>query len=113
MCIQSYLTSGTRRPSDVRGLKGTGSAKSNRHDDDYWERLKGQFENCEYDHTGAYSEYGPKRVNGVTELEARMENTEKNLNSVTYQHMNHLDEFNPRSSDRLLHLTKLKFGAVK
>ena len=97
----------------MRGLKGTGRARSNRHDDAYWQRLRRQFENCEYDHTGAYSEYGPRRVNGVTEIEERMEHTEANLNSKTYQHMKHLGEFHPRSSDRLLHLSKLKFGVVK
>ena len=96
----------------MRGLSGTGRARSNRHDEAYWDRLRRQFQNCEYDHSGAYAEYGPRRVNGVTEIEIRMENTEQNLNSATYQHMNHLGEFHPKASDRLLHLTKLKF-AVK
>lgn len=40
----------------MRANAGTGKKRGNSHTEEYWKRLKKQFKNSSYDHTGAYSE---------------------------------------------------------
>jgi hypothetical protein len=84
------------------------TGKANSHDDDYWDRLKKQFRTCQYDHSGAYAAQNRTKSSDMKNFERNLENTERNVQSASYQHLRKSGYFHPRPSDRLLPLTRLK-----
>jgi hypothetical protein len=81
---------------------GAGRQKANTHSDAYWDRLRSEFQNCEYGHSGAYNEIHDHRSAEIVDLERRIDENEAILNSPLYQHMKTMGEFRTRASDRLL-----------
>lgn len=94
-------------------MVGKGKGKANSHNGEYWARLRKQFKTCHYDQSGAYAAQRQIKSQAMTELQTRLDNTEQNLQSATYQHLKNTGNFYPRTSDRLLvHLTKLTMSPL-
>lgn len=79
----------------ARGNKKKGSAGQG---DKYWQRLRKEFETCQYNQSGAYGAYNGIRTEGMAEVEARIDRVEVVIKSQKFKRQ--LDEggFNDRLS---------------
>jgi hypothetical protein len=86
----------------MKGRTGKGRIKTNSHDQAYWDRLKTQFESCDYDHSGAYRTFNGGRTPEMAELAASINEVEGILQGTRYQDLRKRDYFKPDRPDRLL-----------
>jgi hypothetical protein len=87
-------------PTQKTGSYGNRSANS--HDDEYWERLRKQFQTCQHDHAGAYCEYRTGNPGSIEKIAREIEVNEDIIQSDKFKLMKANGSFGVRASDRLL-----------
>jgi hypothetical protein len=84
------------RSFGMKSQAGKDRRRANRHNGQYWNRLRRQFEACAYDHTGAYSESRPHPISpDIHTLQQQMDTNENIMRTENYQKMKANGHFDP------------------
>jgi hypothetical protein len=86
----------------MKANTGKSRRKTNKHENEYWDRLQKQFSTCQYDHAGAYGERVNQKSDELLDLQRRIEANEQIMEGPTFQKMRANGQFRIRTSDRLL-----------